>query len=155
MNNYTKSSILILSVLLSLASIDTSQSSEVSKAKITLNDLNQLKDISSIDVSHSANLVVYSVWSVDEKKDHYRNDIWLLDLNKNKEKILLKGNPSIGKTRFSPDDILLGYLAPGRGKYADYQQIWTINTKNLVKRQITRQASLRCSLGCTIYIGVT
>ena len=138
MNNYTKSSILILSVLLSLASIDTSQSSEVSKAKITLNDLNQLKDISSIDVSHSANLVVYSVWSVDEKKDRYRNDIWLLDLNKNKEKILLKGNPSIGKTRFSPDDILLGYLAPGRGKYADYQQIWTINTKNLVKRQITR-----------------
>ena len=138
MNNYIKSSILILSALLSLASIDTSQSSELSKEIITLNDLNQLKDISSIDVSHSANLVVYSVSSVDEKKDRYRNDIWLLDLQKNKEKILLKGNPSIGKTRFSPDDIVLGYLAPGRGKYADYQQIWTINTKNLVKRQITR-----------------
>ena len=138
MSNYIKSSTLILSVLLSFAAIDTSQCSELSKEKITLNDLNQLKDISSIDVSHSANLVVYSVWSVDEKKDSYRNDIWLLDLNKNKEKILLKGNPSIGKTRFSPDDILLGYLAPGRGKYADYQQIWTINTKNLVKRQITR-----------------
>ena len=138
MSNYIKSSTLILSVLLSFAAIDTSQSSELSKEKITLNDLNQLKDISSIDVSHSANLVVYSVWSVDEKKDSYRNDIWLLDLNKNKEKILLKGNPSIGKTRFSPDDILLGYLAPGRGKYTNYQQIWTINTKNLVKRQITR-----------------
>jgi dipeptidyl aminopeptidase/acylaminoacyl peptidase len=119
-------------------SIDTSQSTELSKEKITLNDLNQLKDISSIDVSHSANLMVYSVSSVDEKKDRYRNDIWLLDLNKNKEKILLKGNHWVGKTSFSPDDILLGYLAPGRGKYADYQQIWTINTKNLVKRQITR-----------------
>jgi len=138
MNNYIKSSTLILSVLLSLASIDTSQSTELSKERITLNDLNQLKDISSIDVSHSANLMVYSVSSVDEKKDRYRNDIWLLDLNKNKEKILLKGNHWVGKTSFSPDDILLGYLAPGRGKYADYQQIWTINTKNLVKRQITR-----------------
>ena len=68
MSNYIKSSTLILSVLLSFAAIDTSQSSELSKEKITLNDLNQLKDISSIDVSHSANLVVYSVWSVDEKK---------------------------------------------------------------------------------------
>jgi len=138
MNNYIKSSTLILTVLLSFVSIDTSQSTELSKEKITLNDLNQLKDISSIDVSHSANLMVYSVSSVDEKKDRYRNDIWLLDLNKNKEKILLKGNHWVGKTSFSPDDILLGYLAPGRGKYADYQQIWTINTKNLVKRQITR-----------------
>jgi len=138
MNKHIKFSTLFLSIFLFLAAIDASQSSELSKEKITLNDLNQLKDISSIDLSHSANLVVYSVWSVDEKKDRYRNDIWLLDLNKNKEKILLKGNPSIGKTRFSPDDILLGYLAPGRGKYADYQQIWTINTKNLVKRQITR-----------------
>jgi dipeptidyl aminopeptidase/acylaminoacyl peptidase len=138
MNKYIKFSTLLLSIFLSLASIDASQSSELPKDKITLNDLNQLKDISSIDVSHSANLMVYSVSSVDEKKDHYRNDIWLLDLNKNKEKILLKGNHWVGKTRFSPDDILLGYLAPGRGKYSDYQQIWTINTKNLVKRQITR-----------------
>ena len=93
MNNYIKSLTLILSVLLSLASIDTSQSSELSKEKITLNDLNQLKDISSIDISHSANLVVYSVWSVDEKKARDRNDIWLLDLSKNKAKILLKGKP--------------------------------------------------------------
>ena len=138
MNKHIKFSTLFLSIFLFLAAIDASQSSELSKEKITLNDLNQLKDISSIDVSHSANLMVYSVSSVDEKKDRYRNDIWLLDLNKNKEKILLKGNHWVGKTSFSPDDILLGYLAPGRGKYADYQQIWTINTKNLVKRQITR-----------------
>ena len=138
MNRYIKFSTLFLSIFLFLAAIDSSQSSELSKEKITLNDLYQLKDISSIDVSHSANLMVYSVSSVDEKKDRYRNDIWLLDLNKNKEKILLKGNHWVGKTRFSPDDTLLGYLAPGRGKYADYQQIWTINTKNLVKRQITR-----------------
>ena len=138
MNKHIKFSTLFLSIFLFLAAIDASQSSELSKERITLNDLNQLKDISSIDVSHSANLMVYSVSSVDEKKDRYRNDIWLLDLNKNKEKILLKGNHWVGKTSFSPDDILLGYLAPGRGKYADYQQIWTINTKNLVKRQITR-----------------
>jgi len=138
MNKHIKFSTLFLSIFLFLTAIDASQSSELSKERITLNDLNQLKDISSIDVSHSANLMVYSVSSVDEKKDRYRNDIWLLDLNKNKEKILLKGNHWVGKTSFSPDDILLGYLAPGRGKYADYQQIWTINTKNLVKRQITR-----------------
>ena len=138
MNKHIKFSTLFLSIFLFLAAIDASQSSELSKERITLNDLNKLKDISSIDVSHSANLMVYSVSSVDEKKDRYRNDIWLLDLNKNKEKILLKGNHWVGKTSFSPDDILLGYLAPGRGKYADYQQIWTINTKNLVKRQITR-----------------
>ena len=113
MNNYIKFSTLILTALLSFASIDTSQSTELSKEKISLNDLNQLKDISSIDLSQSANLMVYSVSSVDEKKDRYRNDIWLLDRQKNKEKILLKGNPSIGKTRFSPDEILLGYLASG------------------------------------------
>jgi hypothetical protein len=68
MNKHIKFSTLFLSIFLFLAAIDASQSSELSKERITLNDLNQLKDISLIDVSHSANLMVYSVSSVDEKK---------------------------------------------------------------------------------------
>ncbi|MFT7265149.1 MAG: Tol biopolymer transport system component, partial [Halioglobus sp.] len=138
MNKYIKVSILILSIFISLTLTNVSGSSELSEEKITLNDLYQLKEISSIDVSHSAKQIAYSVSSVDEKKDRYRNDIWLLDVNKNKEEILLKGNPWVGKTKFSPDDTLLGYLAPGRGKYSEYQQIWTINTKYSLKRQLTK-----------------
>ena len=138
MNKYIKLSTLTLSIVISLTWIHVSQSTELSKEKITLNDFYQFNEISSIDVSHSANQIAYSVSSVDEKKDGYHNDIWLLDVNKNKEKIILKGNPSVGKTKFSPDDKLLGYLAPGRGKYSEYQQIWTISTKYSSKRQITK-----------------
>ena len=138
MSKYIKAPILTLSIFISLTLTNVSRSSELSEEKITLTDLYQLKEISSIDVSHSAEQIAYSVSSVDEKKDRYRNDIWLLDINKNKEKILLKGNPWVGKTKFSPDDTLLGYLAPGRGKYSEYQQIWTINTKYSLKRQLTK-----------------
>ena len=138
MSKYIKAPVLTLSIFISLTFTNVSRSSELSEEKITLNDLYQLKEISSIDVSHSAEQIAYSVSSVDEKKDRYRNDIWLLDIDKNKEKILLKGNPWVGKTKFSPDDTLLGYLAPGRGRYSEYQQIWTINTKYSLKRQLTK-----------------
>ena len=113
-NKYIKFSTLTLSIFISLTLINVSRSSELAEAKITLDDLYQFNDISSIDVSHSAKQIAYSVSSVDVKKDRYRNDIWLLDVTKNKEKIILKGNPYVGKTKFSPDDKLLGYLAPGR-----------------------------------------
>ena len=138
MNQYIRSLTLTLSIFIPLTFINVSESSELSEAKITLNDFYLLNEISSIDVSHSAKQIAYSVSSVDEKKDSYRNDIWLLDINKNKEKILIKGRPWVGKTKFSPDDSLLGYLAPGRGQYSEYQQIWTINTNYRTKRQLTK-----------------
>ena len=138
MSKYIKAPVLTLSIFISLTFTNVSRSSELSEEKITLNDLYQLKEISSIDVSHSAEQIAYSVSKKKKKKDRYRNDIWLLDINKNKEKIVLKGNPWVGKTKFSPDDTLLGYLAPGRGRYSEYQQIWTINTKYSRKRQLTK-----------------
>ena len=138
MNQYIRSLTLTLSIFIPLTFINVSESSELSEAKITLNDFYLLNEISSIDVSHSAKQIAYSVSSVDEKKDSYRNDIWLLDIHKNKEKILIKGRPWVGKTKFSPDDSLLGYLAPGRGQYSEYQQIWTINTNYRTKRQLTK-----------------
>jgi dipeptidyl aminopeptidase/acylaminoacyl peptidase len=138
MNQYIRSLTLTLSIFIPLTFINVSESSELSEAKITLNDLYLFNEISSIDVSHSAKQIAYSVSSVDEKKDSYRNDIWLLDIHKNKEKILIKGRPWVGKTKFSPDDSLLGYLAPGRGQYSEYQQIWTINTNYRTKRQLTK-----------------
>ena len=138
MNQYIRSLTLILSIFIPLTFINVSESSELSEAKITLNDLYLLNEISSIDVSHSAKQIAYSVSSVDEKKDRYRNDIWLLDVNKNKKKVLIKGRPWVGKTKFSPNDTLVGYLAPGRGQYSEYQQIWTINTNYQTKRQLTK-----------------
>ena len=138
MNQYIRSLTLTLSIFIPLTFINVSESSELSEAKITLNDLYLFDEISSIDVSHSAKQIAYSVSSVDEKKDRYRNDIWLLDVNKNKKKVLIKGRPWVGKTKFSPDDTLVGYLAPGRGHYSEYQQIWTINTNYRTKRQLTK-----------------
>ena len=138
MNQYIRSLTLTLSIFIPLTFINVSESSELSEAKITLNDLYLFDEISSIDVSHSAKQIAYSVSSVDEKKDRYRNDIWLLDVNKNKKKVLIKGRPWVGKTKFSPDDSLVGYLAPGRGQYSEYQQIWTINTNYRTKRQLTK-----------------
>ena len=138
MNQYIRSLTLTLSIFIPLTFINVSESSELSEAKITLNDLYLFDEISSIDVSHSAKQIAYSVSSVDEKKDRYRNDIWLLDVNKNKKKVLIKGRPWVGKTKFSPNDTLLGYLAPGRGQYSEYQQIWTINTNYRTKRQLTK-----------------
>ena len=97
MNRYIKFSTFTLSIFVSLTFANVSASSELSEEKISLSDLYQFNEISSIDVSHSAKQIAYSVSSVDEKNDRYRNDIWLLDVNENKGKILLKGNPWVGK----------------------------------------------------------
>ena len=98
MNQYIRS--LTLSIFIPLTFINVSESSELSEAKITLNDFYLLNEISSIDVSHSAKQIAYSVSSVDEKKDRYRNDIWLLDVNKNKKRFLSKVVPGLEKQNF-------------------------------------------------------
>ena len=68
MNKYIKFSTLTLSIFISLTLINVSRSSELAEAKITLDDLYQFNDISSIDVSHSANQIAYSVSSCGSKK---------------------------------------------------------------------------------------
>ncbi|SVE51899.1 uncharacterized protein METZ01_LOCUS504753, partial [marine metagenome] len=103
--------------------------------KINLEDINQIRDIGSIDVSKDADLIAYTVSSVDQKNDEYDTDIWMLNSKKDSDKLIVRSGYA---PKFSPDSNYVAYLAPGRGKYSDYQQLWFFNTKNGTKRQITK-----------------
>ena len=103
--------------------------------KFELKDINQIKDIGSLDVSKDADLIAYTVSSVDQKNDEYVTDIWMLNFKKDRDKLIVR---SAYSPKFSPDSNYVAYLAPGRGKYSDYQQLWFFNTKTATKRQMTK-----------------
>ena len=105
--------------------------------KFELKDINQIKDVGSLDVSKDAQLITYTVSSVDQKNDEYDTDIWMLNFKKDRDKLIVR---SAYSPKFSPDSNYIAYLAPGRGKYSDYQQLWFFN----------RQTSFNRSLSCRI-----
>ena len=125
----------LLLVSLSLFLTHGSFALQSQNEKFELKDINQIKDIGSLDVSKNADLIAYTVSSVDQKNDEYVTDIWMLNFKKDRDKLIVR---SAYSPKFSPDSNYVAYLAPGRGKYSDYQQLWFFNTKNATKRQITK-----------------
>ena len=103
--------------------------------KFELKDINQIKDVGSLDVSKDAQLITYTVSSVDQKNDEYDTDIWMLNFKKDRDKLIVR---SAYSPKFSPDSNYIAYLAPGRGKYSNYQQLWFFNRQTATKRQMTK-----------------
>jgi len=124
-------SVVFLSLFLTHGSFALQSQNE----KFELKDINQIKDIGSLDVSKDADLIAYTVSSVDQKNDEYVTDIWMLNFKKDRDKLIVR---SAYSPKFSPDSNYVAYLAPGRGKYSDYQQLWFFNTKTATKRQMTK-----------------
>ncbi len=122
-------------VFLSFFLTQQSFTSQSQNEKFELKDINQIKDIGSLDVSKDAQLITYTVSSVDQKNDEYDTDIWMLDFKKDRDKLIVR---SAYSPKFSPNSNYVAYLAPGRGKYSDYQQLWFFNTKTATKRQMTK-----------------
>ena len=58
--------------------------------KFELKDINQIKDVGSLDVSKDAQLITYTVSSVDEKNDEYDTDIWMLNFKKDRDKLIVR-----------------------------------------------------------------
>ena len=128
-------------VFLSLFLTHESFTSQSQNEKFELKDINQIKDIGSLDVSKDAQLITYTVSSVDQKNDEYDTDIWMLDFKKDRDKLIVR---SAYSPKFSPNSNYVAYLAPGRGKYSDYHQLWFFNTKTATKRPQFRKS---CSKG--------
>ena len=122
-------------VFLSLFLTHESFTSQNQNEKFELKDINQIKDIGSLDVSKDAQLITYTVSSVDQKNDEYDTDIWMFDFKKDRDKLIVR---SAYSPKFSPNSNYVAYLAPGRGKYSDYQQLWFFNRQTATKRQMTK-----------------
>ena len=115
-------------VFLSLFLTHESFTSQSQNEKFELKDINQIKDVGSLDVSKDAQLITYTVSSVDQKNDEYDTDIWMLNFKKDRDKLIVR---SAYSPKFSPDSNYIAYLAPGRGKYLNYQQLWFFNTQTV------------------------
>ncbi|MAD29250.1 MAG: acylaminoacyl-peptidase [Woeseiaceae bacterium] len=129
---------LCLFVLLNMTYSANSYPKDTEKQNFSSQDIHQIKDIHSLDLSPSSNFIIYLSTSTNQKKDHYESTMWLQDRKKNKTQAILKNSTSIDKPSFSPNEDYVSYLAAGKGKYSNYQQLWLINRKNLKKNQITK-----------------
>ena len=129
---------LCLFVLLNMAYSANSYPKDTEKQNFSSQDIHQIKDIHSLDLSPSSNFIIYLSTSTNQKKDHYESTMWLQDRKKNKTQAIVKNSTSIDKPSFSPNENYVSYLAAGKGKYSNYQQLWLINRKNLKKNQITK-----------------
>ena len=87
-------------VFLSLFLTHESFTSQSQNEKFELKDINQIKDIGSLDVSKDAQLITYTVSSVDQKNDEYDTDIWMLDFKKDRDKLIVR---SAYSPKFSPN----------------------------------------------------
>ena len=124
---------LCLFVLLNMAYSANSYPKDTEKQNFSSQDIHQIKDIHSLDLSPSSNFIIYLSTSTNQKKDHYESTMWLQDRKKNKTQAIVKNSTSIDKPSFSPNENYVSYLAAGKGKYSNYQQLWLINRKNLKK----------------------
>ncbi len=133
-----KKFLLYLFVLLSMAYSANSFSINTEKQNFSSQDIHHVQDIHSLDLSPSSNFIIYLSTKTNQKKDHYESTMWLHDRKKNKTQAILKNSTSLDKPSFSPNETYISYLAVGKGKYSNYQQLWLINKKNLKKKQITK-----------------
>ena len=99
----------LLVVFLSLFLTHGSFALQSQDEKIKLEDINQIKDIGSINVAKDADLIAYTVSSVDQKNDEYVTDIWMLNSKKDRDKLIVR---SAYSPKFSPTATTLPTLLP-------------------------------------------
>ena len=134
MKKLTELSLIILILLYN----NHNYANNIEKLDFNSSDIYRIQDTHSLDLSSSAKLLLYVTTSANEDKDNYSSSLWLHDTVKKQLKAVLKDSVSLEQPRFSPNEKYIAYLAAGKGRTSDFQQLWLLNTKNKVKRQLTK-----------------
>jgi len=127
----------LFTILISLQSIFI-YADENKRLIFNSEDIYKIQDVHSLDLSSSAKLLLYITTIADKKKDNYSSALWLYNIDKAQSKNILKKSTSMDQPNFSPDEKYITYLAAGNGKNAEFQQLWAINIKTHIKRQLTK-----------------
>src|SRR6476646_9142239 len=97
-----------------------------SPRKLSLDDLNRLREVSAPELSPDGQWVAYTVTLPDTVKDHPNRDLWMTSWDGRRTVRLTTSPSSEGTPRWSPDGRYLAFLS-SREDARDAAQVWLLD----------------------------
>ena len=133
-----KQKIGLLLVSLALAAIPPAMAQATARPDLmTLNDIFRVKAVADPKVSPDGKWVLYTVTSMDLKKDRQVTDLWMVSWNGRHDIQLTFGyDGSVSSPGWSPDGKYISFLSDRTGK-AQGTQVWVLSRRGGEARQLT------------------
>ena len=94
--------------------------------KVTLDDLDRLRDVSGPEISPEGDWVAYTVSVPDVSKDQWDSDVWMTSWDGRRSLRLTTSKSSEHTPRWSPDGRYLAFLS-SREDAREVDQVWLLN----------------------------
>lgn len=104
---------------------------------MTLNDVFGVKDVGSPEASPDGKWVLYTVSSMDLKKDRRTTDLWMVSWDGKRDiQLTYDYDEPAGSPKWSPDGKYISFLSSRKGK-VDGTQVWVLSREGGEARQLT------------------
>ena len=127
-------------LLLSLAFVAVAPAMAQTAVKphpMTLNDVFRVKNVGNPKVSPGGNWVLYTVSTMDLKKDERTTDLWMVSWDGKQDIQLTYGyDGSVSSPQWSPDGKYISFLSGRKGKVKG-TQVWVLSRRGGEARQLT------------------
>jgi len=114
----------------------TATASAQTQRKLTLDDLNQLREVSAPELSPDGAWVAYTVTLPDTAKDQPNRDLWMTSWDGRRSVRLTTSPSSEGTPRWSPDGRYLAFLS-SREDAREAAQVWLLDRSGGEAERVT------------------
>jgi dipeptidyl aminopeptidase/acylaminoacyl peptidase len=128
---------LLLSSLAFAALAPVMAQTAVSPHPMALNDVFRVQDVGNPEVSPHGKWVLYTVSSMDLKKDHRTTDLWMVSWDGKQDiQLTYDYDEPVSSPEWSPDGKYISFLSDRKGKVAG-TQVWVLSRRGGEARQLT------------------
>jgi dipeptidyl aminopeptidase/acylaminoacyl peptidase len=104
---------------------------------MALNDVFRVKDVGDAEVSPHGKWVLYTVSSMDLKKDHRTTDLWMVSWDGKQDiQLTYEYDEPVSSPEWSPDGKYISFLSDRKGTVAG-TQVWVLSRRGGEARQLT------------------
>ncbi|MGH8317052.1 MAG: prolyl oligopeptidase family serine peptidase [Steroidobacteraceae bacterium] len=114
---------------------------------MTLNDVFRVKDVGNPQVSPDGKWVLYTVSSMDLKKDHRTTDLWMVGWDGKQDiQLTYDYDEPVSSPEWRPDGKYISFLSDRKGKVAG-TQVWVLSRRGGEARQLTDVSKKQGEIG--------